>query len=249
MGQKVHPYSFRLGYIRDWNSRWFARKKDFGRLLVEDSKIRAHIKKNLAQAAIAKIEIERASNRVRIIIHSGRPGVIIGRKGAEIDRLRDDLRGIVDKELQIDIKEIKEPAISAQLVAENIAFQMEKRVGFRRSMKKAVQQAMMSGAQGIRIRCAGRLDGAEIARSEKYMEGKVPLQTIKADIDYGFSEAHTVYGLIGVKVWICLGEILVKKGQGSRPPSASSSPLIAKGGASLGTGKIEVAEEKKQQEK
>ena len=249
MGQKVHPYSFRLGYIRDWNSRWFARKKDFGRLLVEDAKIRAHIKKNLAQAAIAKIEIERASNRVRIIIHSGRPGVIIGRKGAEIDRLRDDLRGIVDKELQIDIKEIKEPAISAQLVAENIAFQMEKRVGFRRSMKKAVQQAMMSGAQGIRIRCAGRLDGAEIARSEKYMEGKVPLQTIKADIDYGFSEAHTVYGLIGVKVWICLGEILVKKGQGSRPPSASSSPLIAKGGASLGTGKIEVAEEKKQQEK
>ena len=202
MGQKVHPYSFRLGYIRDWNSRWFARKKDFGRLLVEDFKIRAHIKKNLAQAAIAKIEIERASNRVRIIIHSGRPGVIIGRKGAEIDRLRDDLRGIVDKELQIDIKEIKEPAISAQLVAENIAFQMEKRVGFRRSMKKAVQQAMMSGAQGIRIRCAGRLDGAEIARSEKYMEGKVPLQTIKADIDYGFSEAHTVYGLIGVKVWI-----------------------------------------------
>ncbi|MDP2911711.1 MAG: 30S ribosomal protein S3, partial [Candidatus Omnitrophota bacterium] len=163
MGQKVHPYSFRLGYIRDWNSRWFAKKKDFGRLLVEDARIRIHIKKNLAQAAIAKIEIERASNRVRIIIHSGRPGVIIGRKGAEIDKLRDDLKGIVDKELQIDIKEIKEPAISAQLVAENIAFQMEKRVGFRRSMKKAVQQAMMSGAQGIRIRCAGRLDGAEIA--------------------------------------------------------------------------------------
>mgnify|MGYP001563300595 FL=1 len=223
MGQKVHPYSFRLGYIRDWNSRWFAKKKDFGRLLVEDARIRIHIKKNLAQAAIAKIEIERASNRVRIIIHSGRPGVIIGRKGAEIDRLRDDLRGIVDKELQIDIKEVKEPAISAQLVAENIAFQMEKRVGFRRSMKKAVQQAMMSGAQGIRIRCAGRLDGAEIARSEKYMEGKVPLQTIKADIDYGFSEAHTVYGLIGVKVWICLGEILVKKGQGAKSREQSET--------------------------
>jgi len=213
LGQKVHPYSFRLGYIRDWNSRWFARKKDFGRLLVEDAKIRAHIKKNLMQAAVAKIEIERASNRVRIIIHSGRPGVIIGRKGAEIDRLRDDLRGIVDKELQIDIKEVKEPAISAQLVAENIAFQMEKRVGFRRSMKKAVQQAMTAGAQGVKIRCAGRLDGAEIARSEKYMEGKVPLQTIKADIDYGFSEAHTVYGLIGVKVWIYLGEVLVKRNQ------------------------------------
>ena len=216
MGQKVHPYSFRLGYIRDWNSRWFARNKDFGRLLVEDAKIRKHIKKNLAQAAVAKIEIERASNRVRIIIHSGRPGVIIGRKGAEIDRLRDDLRGIVDKELQIDIKEIKEPAINAQLVAENIAFQMEKRVGFRRAMKKAVQQAMTTGAQGIKIRCAGRLDGAEIARTEKYMEGKVPLQTIKADIDYGFSEAHTVYGLIGIKVWVCLGEVLVKKGKGSK---------------------------------
>jgi len=213
LGQKVHPYSFRLGYIRDWNSRWFAKKKDFGGLLIEDAKIRKHIKKNLMQAAIAKIEIERASNRVRIIIHSGRPGVIIGRKGAEIDRLRDDLKGIVDKELQIDIKEIKEPAISAQLVAENIAFQMEKRVGFRRAMKKAVQQAMTTGAQGIKIRCAGRLDGAEIARAEKYMEGKVPLHTIKADIDYGFSEAYTVYGLIGVKVWICLGEVLVKRNQ------------------------------------
>ena len=211
MGQKVHPYSFRLGYIRDWNSRWFARNKDFGKLLVEDAHIRKHIKKNLMQAAIAKIEIERASNRVRIIIHSGRPGVIIGRKGAEIDKLRDDLKDIVDKELQIDIKEIKEPAICAQLVSENIAFQMEKRVGFRRAMKKAMQQAMTTGAKGIKIRCAGRLDGAEIARAEKYMEGKVPLQTIKADIDYGFSEAHTVYGLIGVKVWICLGEILVKR--------------------------------------
>jgi small subunit ribosomal protein S3 len=202
-----------LGYIRDWNSRWFARKKDFGRILVEDANIRKHIKKNLMQAAVSKIEIERASNRVRIIIHSGRPGVIIGRKGAEIDRLRDDLKEIVDKELQIDIKEVKEPAICAQLVAENIAFQMEKRIGFRRAMKKAVQQAMT----------AGGLDGAEIARSEKYMEGKVPLQTIKADIDYGFSEAHTVYGLIGVKVWICLGEILVKRGQGSRVKGESAS--------------------------
>lgn len=219
MGQKIHPYSFRLGYIRDWNSRWFAKNKDFGRVLVEDAKIRKHIKKNLMQAAVAKIEIERASNRVRIIIHSGRPGVIIGRKGAEIDRLRDDLRGIVDKELQIDIKEIKEPAINAQLVAENIAFQMEKRVGFRRAMKKAVQQAMTTGAQGIRIRCSGRLDGAEIARTEKYMEGKVPLQTIKADIDYGFSEAHTMYGLIGVKVWVCLGEVLVKRGKGAKAKS------------------------------
>ncbi|MFA4992184.1 MAG: 30S ribosomal protein S3 [Candidatus Omnitrophota bacterium] len=212
MGQKIHPYSFRLGYIRDWSSRWFARKKDFGGLLIEDAKVRAHIKKSLMQAAVAKIDIERASSKIRIIIYSGRPGVIIGRKGAEIDRLRDELREIVNQEIQIDIKEIKDPALSAQLVAENIAFQMEKRVGFRRAMKKAVQQALTSGAQGIRIRCAGRLDGAEIARSEKYMQGKVPLQTIKADIDYGFSEAHTVYGLIGVKVWVYKGDIIVKRG-------------------------------------
>ena len=211
MGQKVHPYSFRLGYIRDWSSRWFARKKDFGALVIEDAKIRKHIKKNLIQAAIARIDIERASDRIRIIIHSGRPGVIIGRKGAEIDRLRDDLRGIVNKELQIDIKEIKQPALSAQLVAENIAFQLEKRIAFRRAMKRAVQQAVTAGAQGIKIRCRGRLDGSEIARKESYKQGKVPLQTIKADIDYGFTEAYTQAGLIGVKVWIYTGDVIVGK--------------------------------------
>jgi small subunit ribosomal protein S3 len=211
LGQKVHPYSFRLGYIRDWNSRWFAKKKDFGALLVEDAKIRAYVKKSLMQAAVAKIEIERASQRIRVIIHSGRPGVIIGRKGAEIDRLRDELRGIVNKELQIDIKEIKQPAISAQLVAENIAFQLEKRIAFRRAMKRAVQQAMTSGAQGIKMRCRGRLDGAEIARKESYKQGKVPLQTIKADVDYGFAEAHTTAGLIGIKVWIYKGDIIIGK--------------------------------------
>ncbi len=211
MGQKVHPYSFRLGYIKDWNSRWFAKKRDFGNLLIEDAKIRAHIKKNLMQGAIAKVEIERASNRIRIIIHSGRPGVIIGRKGAEIDRLKDELRDIVDKELQIDIKEVKQPALSAQLVAENIAFQLEKRIAFRRAMKRAVQQALAAGAQGIKIRCRGRLDGAEIARKESYKQGKVPLQTIKADIDYGFSEAYTMAGLIGVKVWIYTGDVIVGK--------------------------------------
>lgn len=211
MGQKVHPYSFRLGYIRDWNSRWFAKKKDFGSLLVEDAKIRTYVKKSLMQAAVAKIEIERASQRIRVIIHSGRPGVIIGRKGAEIDRLRDELKGIVNKELQIDIKEIKQPAISSQLVAENIAFQLEKRIAFRRAMKRAVQQALTSGAQGIKIRCRGRLDGAEIARKESYKQGKVPLQTIKADVDYGFTEAHTTAGLIGIKVWIYKGDIIVGK--------------------------------------
>ncbi|MFC1666832.1 30S ribosomal protein S3 [Candidatus Omnitrophota bacterium] len=211
MGQKVHPYSFRLGYIRDWKSRWFAKKKDFGPLLIEDVKIRNHIKKNLMQAAIAKIEIERASNRIRIIIHSGRPGVIIGRKGAEIDRLKDELRERVSKELQIDIKEIKQPALSAQLVAENIAFQLERRISFRRAMKRAVQQSITSGAKGIKIRCRGRLDGAEIARKESYKQGKVPLQTIKADVDYGFTEAHTTAGLIGVKVWIYTGDVIVGK--------------------------------------
>jgi len=214
LGQKVHPYSFRLGYIKDWGSRWFARKKDFGSLLIEDARIRKHIKKNLMQAAIARIEIERASNRIRIIIHSGRPGVIIGRKGAEIDRLRDELKEVVDKELQIDIKEIKQPAISAQLVAENISFQLVKRIAFRRAMKRAVQQAIAAGAQGIKIACRGRLGGSEIARKESYKQGKVPLQTIRANIDYGFTEAHTQAGLIGIKVWIYTGDIIVgKKGK------------------------------------
>ena len=211
MGKKVNPIVFRIGPLYGWNSRWFAKKKDFGKLLVEDCKIRKHIKKNLMQAAVSKIEIERASNRVRIIIHSGRPGVIIGRKGAEIDRLRDDLKEIVDKELQIDIKEVKEPAICAQLVAENIAFQMEKRIGFRRAMKKAVQQAMTGGALGIKVKCAGRLGGAEMSRTEGYKEGKVPLQTFRADIDYGFTEALTTYGLIGVKAWVYKGDILEKR--------------------------------------
>jgi len=227
LGQKVHPYSFRLGYIRDWNSRWFARKKDFGPLLIEDAKIRNHIKKSLTQAAISKIEIERASNRVRIIIHSGRPGVIIGRKGAEIDRLKEDLTDIVERELQIDIKEIKNPAVSAQLVAENVAFQLEKRIAFRRAMKRAVQQAFTAGAQGIKIACRGRLDGSEIARKESYKQGKVPLQTIKADVNYGFREAYTTAGLIGVKVWVYTGDVIVgkeeKKGDaqsGEKAPSA-----------------------------
>ncbi len=214
MGQKIHPYSFRLGYIKDWGSRWFARKKDFGSLLIEDARIRKHIKKSLMQAAIARIEIERASNRIRIIIHSGRPGVIIGRKGAEIDRLRDELKELVNRELQIDIKEIKQPAISAQLVAENIAFQLVKRIAFRRAMKRAVQQALTAGAQGIKIACRGRLGGSEIARKESYKQGKVPLQTIRANIDYGFTEAHTQAGLIGIKVWIYTGDIIVgKKGK------------------------------------
>ncbi len=211
MGQKVHPYGFRLGIVKGWKSQWFADKKTYADLLHEDFKIRKYIKKTLAQAAVANITIERAANRLRIKIHSARPGVIIGRRGAEIDKLKEELQGITQKEIFIDIAEVKNPNISSQLVAENIAFQIEKRIPFRRAMKKAVQTAMQSGAGGIKIACSGRLGGAEIARREGYKEGKVPLHTLRADIDYGFAEALTTYGLIGVKVWIYKGEIIHKK--------------------------------------
>lgn len=211
MGQKVHPYGLRLGIVKGWKSQWFADKKTYTDFLHEDFKIRKYIKKALAQAAVADITIERAANRLRIKIHSARPGVIIGRRGAEIDKLKEELQGITQKEIFIDIAEIKNPNISAQLVAENIAFQIEKRIPFRRAMKKAVQTAMQSGAGGIKIACSGRLGGAEIARREGYKEGKVPLHTLRADIDYGFTEALTTYGLIGVKVWIYKGEIIRKK--------------------------------------
>ena len=208
MGQKVHPLSFRLGYIKDWSSRWFAKNKDFSSLLMEDLKIRNFIKKNFASASVSKVDIERASNRVRVIIYSGRPGVIIGRRGADIDRLRDELGTISKKEIFIDIKEVSNPMIEAQLVAANVAFQLEKRVAFRRAMKKAVQQAMQSGAGGIKIMCSGRLGGAEIARTEGYKEGKVPLHTLRADIDYGFAEAFTTYGVIGIKCWVFKGLVI-----------------------------------------
>lgn len=211
MGQKVHPYSLRLGIVKHWKSQWFADKRTYTDLLHEDFKIRKYIKKALSQAAVADITIERAANRLRIKIHSARPGVIIGRRGAEIDKLKEELQGITQKEIFIDIAEIKNPNISAQLVAENIAFQIEKRIPFRRAMKKAVQTAMQSGAGGIKILCSGRLGGAEIARREGYKEGKVPLHTLRADIDYGFAEAFTTYGLIGVKIWIYKGEIINKK--------------------------------------
>ncbi|MEI8176572.1 MAG: 30S ribosomal protein S3 [Candidatus Omnitrophota bacterium] len=211
MGQKVHPYSLRLGIIKTWKSQWFADKKTYADCVLEDFKIRKFIKKTLAQAAIASVNIERASNKLRVTIFSARPGVIIGRRGAEIDKLKEEIQLMTKKEIVIDIKEIKNPNIESQLVAENIAFQLEKRIPFRRAMKKAVQTAMMSGAGGIKIRCAGRLGGAEIARTEGYKEGKVPLHTLRADIDYGFAEAFTTYGLIGIKVWIYKGEIINKK--------------------------------------
>jgi len=208
VGQKVHPYSFRLGYIKDWKSRWYTNKKDYPRFLKEDVEIRRHIKKAITGGAISSIEIERASNRIRIFIHTARPGVIIGRRGSEIERLKEDLQNITQNEIFIEIKEIKSAACDAQLIAENIAFQLEKRIPFRRAMKKAVQNAMNQGLGGIKLMVSGRLDGSEIARKEKYKRGKIPLQTIRANVDYGFIEAHTTYGLIGIKVWTYKGDII-----------------------------------------
>lgn len=211
MGRKTHPYGLRVGYIKPWKSRWFAKSKNFAELLHEDLRIKDYIKKQYFSAAISNIEIERASNRIRAIIYTARPGIIIGRKGADIDRLRDDLTNVTNKDVFIDIKEVKDPQVNAQLIAENVAFQIEKRVAFRRAMKKAVQMTMDHGAEGVKIRCSGRLGGLELSRSEVYKEGKIPLQTFRADIEYGFCEAHTTYGLIGIKVWVCRGEILPGK--------------------------------------
>ena len=211
MGHKSHPYGLRVGFIYTWKSRWFAKTKDFAYFIGEDAKIRKHIKKTFSTAAIARIEIERASDKIRVMIHSARPGIIIGRRGADIDRLREDLNNMTHKEIYIDIKEIKNPYIEAQLIAENIAFQLEKRVAFRRAMKKSLQLALDNGAGGVRIKCSGRLGGAEIARSEGYRRGKLPLQTFRSNIDYGFAEAHTTYGLIGIKVWTYKGDIMPTK--------------------------------------
>jgi len=227
MGQKVHPYGLRVGYIKTWKSRWFAKKKDFANLLQEDVKVKKYIKKNFQTAAIANIEIERASDRVRVIIYSARPGIIIGRKGADIDRLREDINHMTGKEIYIDIKEVKNPYMESQLVAENIAFQLEKRIAFKRAMKRAMQMSIERGAKGIKIRCKGRLGGVEIARSEGYHQGSIPLHTFRADVDYGFTEAHTTYGQIGIKVWIYKGEIMptkrkVKEGEANAPDAKES---------------------------
>ncbi|MBI3316357.1 MAG: 30S ribosomal protein S3 [Candidatus Omnitrophica bacterium] len=225
MGQKVHPVGFRLGIVKTWDSLWYANKRDFSKFLHEDKKIREHVKKTFNQAAIAKVTIERASEKIRVNIHTARPGVIIGRKGADIDRLREDLQGMTkNKEVHINIREIKNPAIEAQLIAENIALQLEKRIAFRRAMKKAIQQAMDSGGKGIKIQTKGRLAGSEIARAEGYLEGKVPLHTLRADIDYGFAESLTTYGKIGVKVIVYKGEILRKV---SVRPEKKEETLIA----------------------
>jgi small subunit ribosomal protein S3 len=210
LGQKVHPVGFRLGYNKVWNSRWFA-DKDFSSFLREDKTIRDFLKKRLYEAGIARLDIERAANKVKIIIYTARPGIVIGKKGAQIESLKKELELIIKREVIIDIQEVRKPETEAQLVAENVAQQLERRVAFRRAMKKAVNSALKFGAKGIKISCAGRLGGAEMARSEWYREGRVPLHTLRADIDYGFAEAATTYGLIGVKVIMFKGESLPEK--------------------------------------
>jgi small subunit ribosomal protein S3 len=208
MGQKVNPRGLRVGIIKDWDSRWFAKDHLFGDILVEDYKLRKYLKKTLYAAGIPQIEIERDASRVRVHIHCAKPGMVIGRGGVEIDKLRLQLEAMLKKPVSINIVEIKSPDLDAQLVAENIAAQLEKRISFRRAMKQAIGRAMKLNAKGIKVAVSGRLGGAEIARSEHYHEGTIPLQTLRADIDYGFAEAKTTYGRIGIKVWIYKGEVL-----------------------------------------
>ena len=210
MGQKVNPHGMRVGVIKDWNSRWYA-EADFADNLVEDNKIRTYVKKRLYSAGVSKIEIERASDRVKVIVHTAKPGVVIGKGGAEIEKLKAEVQKMTDKKLFVDIKEIKRPDRDSQLVAESIAQQLENRVSFRRAMKSTMSRSMKSGVKGIKTCVSGRLAGADIARSEHYIEGTIPLQTLRADIDYGFAEADTTYGKLGVKVWIYNGEVLPTK--------------------------------------
>lgn len=207
MGQKVHPYGFRLGYNRSWHSRWFA-KRDFGKLLIEDLKLKKELKQRFASAGVSQIEIDRAANRLKIIIYTSRPGIIIGRKGAEIDKLKQEISRRTNREVFINIQEIHKPELNAQLQAEKIAQQLEKRIAFRRAMRKTVEETQRFGAQGIKVRVSGRLNGAEIARSEWVLNGRLPLHTLRADVDYGFAEANTTFGVIGIKVWIYRGEIM-----------------------------------------
>jgi small subunit ribosomal protein S3 len=220
VGQKVHPIGFRIGVIRDWESKWYA-GKDYGDLLLEDVKIREYLKKKLKDSALSHVEIERASNRVNVTIHTAKPGMVIGKGGAEVEVIRNHIASFSNKKVHINISEIKYPDLVAVLVAESIAQQLERRVSFRRAMKQALQRTMRSGAKGIKTAVSGRLGGAEIARSEGYSEGTVPLHTLRADIDYGTAEAHTTYGLIGVKVWIYRGEVL---------PTVKKKAVIEEGG-------------------
>ena len=222
MGQKVNPYGIRLGINKTWSSRWFS-KKEYTKLLHEDLKIKKYVDQKLKNASISKINIERAAKKLRLSIYSSRPGIIIGKKGADIESLKNDIAKMSNLEVFLDIKEIRKPEVEAKLVAENIASQLEKRISFRRAMKKAVQSAMSLGAKGVKVVCSGRLGGAEIARTEKYHEGSVPLHTLRGDIDYSTAEAETTYGICGIKVWINKGEILLKD------PYASEKKQIDQG--------------------
>ncbi|MCI7333353.1 MAG: 30S ribosomal protein S3 [Oscillospiraceae bacterium] len=232
MGQKVNPNGLRVGVIKDWESRWYAKKQDFGDTLVEDYELREYLLKTLAPAGVPKVEIERSASRVRINIHVAKPGMVIGRGGAEIEKLKATLEKKLGKSVSLNIVEIKNPDVNAQLVAENIAAQLERRISFRRALKQAIGRAMKLGAKGIKCQASGRLGGAEIARSETYKEGTIPLQTIRADIDYGFAEAKTTYGRIGVKVWIYSGEVLqVSNNEERRRPERRRPRQRKEGGA------------------
>ena len=231
MGQKVNPHGLRVGVISDWDSRWFENDKTIGDTLVSDYKVRKYLKEKLYDAGIPKIEIERTAQNVKVIIHCAKPGMVIGRAGSEIDKLRSEIEKIVGKKVSVDVKEIKSPDLDAQLVAESIAAQIEKRIAFRRAMKQAISRTRRLGAKGIKLTAGGRLNGAEIARSETYHEGTIPLQTIRADIDYGFAEAKTTYGRIGIKCWIYKGEILAEKmAKGYVPGERNNNRRNGKGG-------------------
>jgi small subunit ribosomal protein S3 len=222
MGQKVHPYGFRVGVNKPWRSRWFV-ERGYDKLLVEDFQLKKELREKLKAAGVSSVEIERPGNKLRIMIRTARPGIVIGRKGAEIDKLKLELQKRTNREVFIDILEVNKPELDAQLVAENIALQLEKRVGFRRAMRKAVDSALRFGCRGIKVRVSGRLNGNEIARSEWYLQGRLPLHTLRADIDYGFAEAHTTYGIIGVKTWIYQGDIYQQK---KLPPQAQVGTSI-----------------------
>jgi small subunit ribosomal protein S3 len=224
MGQKIHPTGFRLAVTRNWSSRWFANTKHFGATLAEDLRVREYLKKKLAHASVARVTIERPAKNARITIHSARPGVVIGKKGEDIETLRADLRKMMGGDVGLNIEEIRKPEVDAQLVADSIAQQLEKRIMFRRAMKRAMQNAMRLGAQGIKVMSSGRLNGVEIARREWYREGRVPLHTLRADIDYGFSEARTTYGVIGIKVWIFKGEVMPHNAEPAAAPAPAPAP-------------------------
>src|SRR6266542_2846638 len=230
MGQKVHPYGFRLGYNKDWHSHWFA-KKQFGDFLIEDLRLKRELKQRFTGAGVSHVDIERAANRLKIIIYTSRPGIIIGRKGAEIDKLKGDISSRTGREVLVSIQEIHKPELNAQLQAEKIAAQLEKRIAFRRAMRKAVEESLRFGAQGIKVKVSGRLNGAEIARSEWHLQGQLPLHTLRADIDYGLAEARTTFGQIGVKVWIYRGDVLP-----SREEEADRARARARAAAGGGRG-------------